>query len=111
MIFAHLGYKKIEISSVSFKDWQGLINTDQAFCKTLKYRKPLKNINMVNLPSWHPYWSYQVRCGYKTRIKSITNTLNKCINNPDLIKVHFGNTADLGTIRNKISDLKKSIQA
>ena len=61
MVFAIKKYENINLSDCKdWNEWQDLYNADYNYCKTIDYIFEFEGLcKSVDLPSYHPYWSYQ----------------------------------------------------
>lgn len=62
--------------------------------------------DISDLPSYHPYWSNEVKKGIVKRLNILEIQYKECVANPSKIKYYFNNTTSLEDINNKIKKLK-----
>lgn len=112
MILVSQDYKDIH-SIGKVEEWIELINRDQQYCTNLtreqvfefeKYCKP------SDLPSYHPYWSYQTYLSLIKYRDELVNKYHLCKDNSDLIKIYFQASTDLLEIEKRIIRRTKDIE-
>jgi len=119
MRFPHIQYKERNNShNIPIDKWCNMVNDSREYCvkfsnlKWLEYRfwKLVRRFNVVELPSFHPYWKKRVLEVDKTNLNRQIETYNICVKDPDQIKVHYNSSTNLIDIENRIEALRKRIE-
>ena len=101
VVFSHLNYTN---PSKTFEEYKKLLNEEVKFCKSKKWHKVPKNINIHNLISSHPFWK---RHSIKERRKyyyQVSNWVKECKEDESKIKYLFNINETIESLNNKLKE-------
>lgn len=122
MIFSQYGYKnfhnenidKHPITPYTLQGWVKMVNDNRLYCSKMNFFKWVElyfwvffgRVKFCDLPSFHEYWSLQVRRDYKKKLIILISKYELCKKDQSQIKYLFNSNTSLNDIEKKINEYK-----